>query len=807
VGNQHANEGRLAHHFSEPPRQAAIEGDRIGKLNGVEAAWSTAGASRVGKSTLTGTLYRHVAEAAGAIDHDDPQIDAALARAGSGAALSAEVRAPLEAHLGYSLDRVRVHTDGAAAAAARALGAEAFTIGEDIYFADGKFAPSSQAGKQLLAHEVMHVVQAWEGRTRRGGGLHVSDPGESLEREAEAVATAMQSRTLNALAGSTAWSGGAGRTPGAMSAGGSSLVLRKPSGAKLKTKSKAKGKATATAQEAAPASPESAATTDPLIAGVIKAVDLASARIEAAAANPVPPAPAAPAIAPASVPSMTVEIDFKNIKVKVVKKSEAEQATQAPAAGQAPKAASASTSHGGTRTVEGDTTLDVALTRLQIPTTYRLGEAFPSAGERAAKEEIEAAKKLLVAAKQLVAEAKAKIDPPKAKGKAKQPAVTADEKAQAQQELPELEAKVAALEEDIRTKEATFKSDVNAHTLKQLEAQVSGDKDANEFWCSGLSLWTLAASGYDLDMQLRGVEDGQPFKFKPRKGGKPQVITLKALIDGEGPAVEAVVRIQRDNLTKGGAQIIELDEDAFLGGHRLGYGADGEAISDGVKGAAGAFAVFGLGVEIQKGAQKPGDFAQKREASAINVKGEIDATKKKLANKKLEEAEKQELEARLAVLEANHGQMAHQGKGHAWQVTEVRAAGQALFGAPGSPRLLAGKAPAAAAWLDSAVFAIDRTTRPELVGEHTVDAERLIEANIASSTKTENGTVRETDPLVAPKKNAKPAKERTVFYGRLNESPWAGWTPATEASAREFIAANEAAPAAPTAAPAGAATE
>ncbi len=134
------------------------------------------------------TLYRH-AQDSGEVATDDPVVDEALARCGSGQALPSHLRAQMERELGISLARVRVHTDAIAAAAANAVRAHAFTVGEDIFFATGTYAPDSTDGRKLLAHELTHVAQAHQGRTSTGGsGIRVSAPGESLEREADAVA-------------------------------------------------------------------------------------------------------------------------------------------------------------------------------------------------------------------------------------------------------------------------------------------------------------------------------------------------------------------------------------------------------------------------------------------------------------------------------------------------------------------------------------------------------------------------------------------------------------------------------------------
>ncbi|MBA3394497.1 MAG: DUF4157 domain-containing protein [Deltaproteobacteria bacterium] len=140
------------------------------------------------------TLYRNAMDA-GEVATEDPVVAEALARCGSGQPLAAAVRKKMEAELGISLERVRVHTDRVAADAARAVRAEAFTVGEDIFFADSAYAPESRDGQKLIAHELAHVVQAWEGRTRKGGdSLHVSSPGEALEQEAEAIAERIDRR-------------------------------------------------------------------------------------------------------------------------------------------------------------------------------------------------------------------------------------------------------------------------------------------------------------------------------------------------------------------------------------------------------------------------------------------------------------------------------------------------------------------------------------------------------------------------------------------------------------------------------------
>jgi hypothetical protein len=92
--------------------------------------------------------------------HDDVGALARDAFAGGGTPLPPASRNLFEARLGADLGAVRVHTGAAAAQSARAVGARAFTLGADIAFAAGEYAPDSSGGRRLLAHELAHVVQA-----------------------------------------------------------------------------------------------------------------------------------------------------------------------------------------------------------------------------------------------------------------------------------------------------------------------------------------------------------------------------------------------------------------------------------------------------------------------------------------------------------------------------------------------------------------------------------------------------------------------------------------------------------------------
>lgn len=77
----------------------------------------------------------------------------------SGQPLDAATRAFMEPRFGYNFGQVRVHNDSRAAASAQATNASAYTVGRDVVFGAGHYAPNTVTGKQLLAHELTHVVQ------------------------------------------------------------------------------------------------------------------------------------------------------------------------------------------------------------------------------------------------------------------------------------------------------------------------------------------------------------------------------------------------------------------------------------------------------------------------------------------------------------------------------------------------------------------------------------------------------------------------------------------------------------------------
>lgn len=104
-----------------------------------------------------------------------------LEKPSPGHPLPSSVKLQMERYFGTDFSDVRVHVGGEAAS----IGALAFTLGSDIYFAPEHYQPGTQYGKELLGHELTHVLQQREGRVANpfGDGVAVV---QDFELEAEA---------------------------------------------------------------------------------------------------------------------------------------------------------------------------------------------------------------------------------------------------------------------------------------------------------------------------------------------------------------------------------------------------------------------------------------------------------------------------------------------------------------------------------------------------------------------------------------------------------------------------------------------
>jgi len=117
-----------------------------------------------------------------------------------GQPLDAATRAFMEPRFGHDFSRVRVHTDVKAAASARSVNALAYTVGRDVVFGGNQYAPGTNAGKRILAHELTHVVQQASAGVTDGPvpqALGIGSSRDPLEREADAIASRVATDAAN----------------------------------------------------------------------------------------------------------------------------------------------------------------------------------------------------------------------------------------------------------------------------------------------------------------------------------------------------------------------------------------------------------------------------------------------------------------------------------------------------------------------------------------------------------------------------------------------------------------------------------
>jgi hypothetical protein len=108
-----------------------------------------------------------------------------------GQPLDSQTRAFFEPRFGADFSRVRVHNDAQASESARAVRANAYTVGQQIVFASGKYSPNTSAGKQLLAHELAHSrQQAVNLESGTSSGVRISSD-LAAEQGADAAAEAV----------------------------------------------------------------------------------------------------------------------------------------------------------------------------------------------------------------------------------------------------------------------------------------------------------------------------------------------------------------------------------------------------------------------------------------------------------------------------------------------------------------------------------------------------------------------------------------------------------------------------------------
>jgi Domain of unknown function (DUF4157) len=120
--------------------------------------------------------------------------------ASQGQPLDAATRAYFESKLSHDFGSIRVHDNGEAAESARRIDADAYSVGNDVVFAPGRFRPGTARGNRLIAHELVHTVQQQRNTpsgSREPDGMELSNQSDTIESEASLVAERVTSMAGN----------------------------------------------------------------------------------------------------------------------------------------------------------------------------------------------------------------------------------------------------------------------------------------------------------------------------------------------------------------------------------------------------------------------------------------------------------------------------------------------------------------------------------------------------------------------------------------------------------------------------------
>lgn len=202
------------HTYLNEPAAAEAARAAVRRDEGADAASLALAASRT--DTLAPAAVMHLQRAAGNDsvtsllgpdqEEEASPVHGVIGSAG-GRALDPPTRQFMESRMGHDFSDVRVHTDAKAADSARSLNAQAYTVGNDIVFQGGAYAPDTEPGRHVLAHELTHVVQQRSGPvdgTPAAGGIRISHPSDSFEQAAERNAGEVMSQPTPPPAATTA---------------------------------------------------------------------------------------------------------------------------------------------------------------------------------------------------------------------------------------------------------------------------------------------------------------------------------------------------------------------------------------------------------------------------------------------------------------------------------------------------------------------------------------------------------------------------------------------------------------------------
>ncbi len=116
---------------------------------------------------------------------------------GGGRPLAKSERAYFEPRFGTDFSQVRLHTDSQAAESTRPVNAKAYTLGQDVVFGAGQYAPGTIEGRRLMAHELTHVVQQTHGLSSKAISFDPMQSDTRFLHRSNTVQSACIERTPN----------------------------------------------------------------------------------------------------------------------------------------------------------------------------------------------------------------------------------------------------------------------------------------------------------------------------------------------------------------------------------------------------------------------------------------------------------------------------------------------------------------------------------------------------------------------------------------------------------------------------------
>jgi hypothetical protein len=277
---------------SAPADPAEQEATAVGRTIMRMPAPDEAHAAPPISQTSAGVAQREAASGAGPRRADPQVVEKLRSSSSSGAPLPHDMRTFMEPRFKADFSGVRIHTDQHAAALAAQLGARAFTIGRDIYFAKGEFRPDRPEGWELVAHELTHTLQ-------QGGAAHASIAPPKAPAPPKPAAAAAQPAKVPSGSGA-AKPAAAGPSAGA-AAHGPAAQTQAP-----KPPAPPPAKPAPPKQAAAPAKPAAPAGGDKDTKASTHAVPAAAVAKPAQAAPLAPKAPAPAAAKPTPTPAPRV---------------------------------------------------------------------------------------------------------------------------------------------------------------------------------------------------------------------------------------------------------------------------------------------------------------------------------------------------------------------------------------------------------------------------------------------------------------------------------------------------------------------